>query len=103
MRKAPMVFAVANVAGIALYTYLFFQILQRIRQEQRTEGDFQDGLAFLTTAFPVLVFFMALDLIWVAVMANQHRKYKDSGVALLVGVLAIAAWVATYLGVQRVP
>jgi hypothetical protein len=103
MSKAPTVFATANVGGIALYAYLFFQVLQVIRQEERTCCDFQDGLAYLTTAFPVLVFFVLLDLVWIAVMANQHRKHRDSGAALLVGIVAITAWVAIYVGLRQVP
>ena len=103
MGKASSIFAVTNVGGIALYTFLYFQILQTIRHEQRTSSDFGDGLAFITTAFPVLLFFVAADLIWVAVMANQHRKHKDSGTPLLFGIIAIAAWVATYIGLRHVP
>jgi len=98
MNKVSAGFAAANIGGIALYAFLFLQILQTMRHEQRADADFQDGLAFLTTAFPVLVAFVAVDLIWVAVMAKQHRKHTDSGPALLVGVLAIAAWVTTFLG-----
>jgi hypothetical protein len=100
MSKASTVFAATNIGGITLYAFLFFQIIQTMRHEQRTDGDFGDGLAFLTTAFPVLVFFVMVDLIWVAVMANQHRKHKDSGAALLFGIVALAAWVATFLGLR---
>jgi hypothetical protein len=103
MGKTSAVFAVTNIGGIALYAFLVFQILQTVQYEQRTNADFGDGLAFLTTAFPVLVLFVAGNLIWVAVMANQHRKHKDSGVALLIGLLAIAAWVATYFGLRYIP
>ena len=102
MSKASTGFAAANIGGIALYAILFLQILQTIRHEQRTGADFGDGLAFFTTAFPVLVLFVAVDLIWVAVMASQHRKHKDSGAALLVGILAIAAWIATFLGFRQI-
>ena len=96
-------FAAANAGGIALYTFLFLQILQTMQQEQRASADFGDGLAFLTTALPVLILFVAGDLIWVAVMANQQRRHKDSGVALILGILAIAAWIATYLGLRHIP
>jgi hypothetical protein len=74
-----------------------------MRHEQRISGDFGDGLAYLTTAFPVLVFFVAGDLIWVAVMANQHRRHKDSGAALLFGIVAVAVWIGTYLGLRYIP
>jgi hypothetical protein len=97
MSKASTVFAAANIGGIALYTYLFSRIVQTIQHEQRTEGDFGDGLAFLTRAFPVLIMFVIVDLIWVAVMLRQHRKHKDSGAALLIGIVAIAAWIATFV------
>jgi hypothetical protein len=103
MSKASTGFAVANVGGIALYVFLFFQVLQTIRYEQRPDADFGDGLAFLTTAFPVLVSFVVVDLIWVAVMANQHRKHKDSGAALLCGLVALVAWVATFFGLRHIP
>ncbi len=103
MGRASSVFAAANAGGIALYIFLFFQILQTMQHEQRPGADFGDGLAFLTTAFPVLILFVVVDLIWVAVMANQHRRYKDSWTALLLGILAIAAWIATYLGLRYIP
>ena len=103
MGRESNVFAAANAGGIALYTFLFFQILQTMQHEQRAGADFGDGLAFLTTAFPVLILFVVGDLIWVAVMANQHRRHKDSGASLLLGILAIAAWIATYLGLRYIP
>ena len=102
MGKASTGFAIANVGGIALYVLLFLQIIQAIRHEQRAEADFGDGLAFLTTAFPVLVFFVVVDLIWVAVMANQQRKHKDSRVALTCGIVALAAWAVTFFGLRQV-
>lgn len=102
MSKGLTGFALANVGGIALYVFLFLQILQTIRHEQRAEADFGDGLAFLTTAFPVLVFFVMVDLIWVAVMTNQQRKHKDSKVALSCGIVALAAWAVTFLGLRQV-
>jgi len=101
MSKVSTGFAAANIGGIALYAFLFLQILQTMRQEQRADADFQDGLAFLTTAFPILVVFVVVDFIWVAVMAHQHRKHRDSGLALLVGILAIAAWATTFLGFRH--
>jgi uncharacterized BrkB/YihY/UPF0761 family membrane protein len=101
MNKVASGFAAANVGGIALYVFLFLQILQTMRHEQRADADFQDGLAFLTTAFPVMVAFVAADLIWVAVMANQHRKHHDAKPALLVGVLAIVAWAITFFGFRH--
>ena len=101
MNKVATSFAAANVGGIALYAFLFLQIVQTIRHEQRVDADFQDGLAFLTTAFPVLVAFVAVDIIWVAVMANQHRKHHDSRSALLVGAFAIAAWTITFFGFRH--
>jgi hypothetical protein len=64
MGKASAAFATANVGGIALYTFLFFQILLTIQHEQRANADFGDGLAFLTSAFLALVFFAVVDLIW---------------------------------------
>jgi hypothetical protein len=101
MNKVATGFAAANAVGIALYAFLFLQITQTIQHEQRFGADFQDGLAFLTTAFPVLVGFVAVDLIWVAVMANQDRKHHDSRSALLVGILAIAAWAVTFFGFRH--
>jgi hypothetical protein len=102
MGKAPTIFAAANIGGIALYAFVFVQIVKTIQHEQRDYAEFADGLAFLTTAFPVLVFFVVVDLIWVAVMANQHRKHKDSGTALLFGISAIAAWATTFLVLPHV-
>src|SRR5215207_9973122 len=101
MNKVATCFAAANVGGIALYAFLFLQILQTMRHEQRADADFQDGLAFSTTAFPVLAAFVTVDLIWVAVMANQHRKHKDSGPALLVGGLSTAAWLTAFFGFRH--
>jgi uncharacterized BrkB/YihY/UPF0761 family membrane protein len=101
MNKVATGFAAANVGGIALYAFLFLQILQTMRHEQRAHADFQDSLAFFITVFPILVVFVAVDLIWVAVMANQHRKHHDSRSALLVGVLAIAAWTITFYGFRH--
>lgn len=102
MGKAPTVFSAANVGGIALYAFLFVQILKTIQGEGRDYAEFADGLAFLTTAFPVLVFFVVIDLIWVAVMANQHRKYRDSATALLFGIVALAAWATTFLALPHI-
>jgi hypothetical protein len=101
MNKVATGFAAANVFGLALYAFLFLQVLQTMRHEQRANADFQDGLAFVTTAFPVLVAFVAVDLIWVAVMANQHRKHADSRSALLVGILSIAAWTITFFAFRQ--
>ncbi len=98
MGKTSTIFAATNIGGIALYVFLVFQIIQTIQLEQRANADFGDGLAFLTTAFPVLAIFVAGNLIWVAVMANQHRKHKDSRAALLIGIVAVAAWAATFFG-----
>jgi hypothetical protein len=95
MGRSPIVFAAANVGGIALYAVLCLQILKTMQYERRDYAEFADGMAFLTTALPVLIIFVAVDLIWVVVMANQHRKHRDAGAALLFGVLAIAAWATT--------
>jgi len=91
------VFGLINLCGIALYTYLFLQITNNIQHEQRASADFGDSLAFLTTAFPVLGFFVTTDLIWVAVTANRHRKHKDSRELTLFGLAALAAWIVTVL------
>jgi hypothetical protein len=102
MGKAPTIFAAANAGGLALYAVLYLQILKAIQYEQRDYVEFADGITFLTTAFPVLVIFVAVDLIWVAVMVNQQRKHKDSGTALLFGVVALAAWATAFVVVPRV-
>jgi hypothetical protein len=96
MSRAPTIFAAANIGGIALYAFLCFQILRTIQSEQRDYWEFGDNVTFLTTAFLVLAVFVAVDLIWVAVMADQHRKHKDSLEALLVGLLALAAWAISF-------
>jgi hypothetical protein len=102
MSKESTVFATANIGGILLYAYLYWEIVQTIHREQRPGADFQDGLAFLTTAFPVLVVFVTADLIWVAVMTNQHRRHKDSKWPLLFGIFALIAWSAAVLGLRQV-
>jgi hypothetical protein len=58
MGHAPTIFAAANVGGIALYAIVFVRIVKTIQHEQRDYAEFADRLAFLTTAFPVLVFFV---------------------------------------------
>jgi len=95
MSKETAGFVTANMGGIALYTYLCWRISERIRYEQRT-AEFADGLSFLVTAFLVLCIFVLANLIWVAVMANQHRKHGDSKAGALFGISAIAAWIAVY-------
>lgn len=99
--RESTLFATANVGGIALYTWLNWRIIENIRYEQRT-AEFADGFVFLFTAFPVLAFFVTADFIWVAVMANQHRRHRDSMGAALFGIVAIAAWIATFFGLRYV-
>jgi hypothetical protein len=101
MNRESVVFAGANVCGIALYTYFFLQIVHRIQQEQRS-ADGIDGIMYFATAFPVLALFVAVDLIWVTVMLNQHRKYSDARAPLLAGVSALAAWAVADSVLKRI-
>jgi len=103
MGKESTAFITVNVCGIALYTYLFLRIVQKAHYEQRNDADFGDGLAFLTTAFPVLLVFAAITLIWMAVRANQHRKHRDSWGPLLAGGVTIATWTLAVLLLRLVP
>jgi len=96
MGNAPFMFALANVGGMALYVYLCSRIVQTIQHEQRTYAEIADGIAYLVTAFPVLAFFVAVDLIWVVVMTKQQLKHRDSKAAMLFGIGAVAAWAVTF-------
>ena len=102
MNKVLGGFVATNICGIALYTYLFLRIVQSIQGEQRNSAEFADGIAYAVSALPVLGFFVAADLIWIAVMLNQHRKHKDSLAAALLGVIAVVAWIATVLSLRYV-
>ncbi len=101
MSKVSAGFAAANIGGIALYTYQCWRISERIRYEQRNP-EFADGFSFLISAFLLLCTFVVADLLWVAVMANQHRKHGDSKTEALFGIFAVGAWIATYFTVPLV-
>jgi hypothetical protein len=99
MKRLLVYYVITNSIGLFLYFIFDSRISNFARLEQRSYFDASDSFTYLSTAFPVLLSCLLINILWgikASIDIVRHKKYH-AAVALIV---ATALWV-TVFGVCR--
>jgi hypothetical protein len=94
----PLIFfyILVNLIGLFLYFLFDSNISDLARTEQRDYYDGIDGVTYFSTALPVLVLFILLNMLWgiKALIDIFRRKSYD---ALVAGMVVTVLWAANFV------